>query len=277
MPEGPEVERVRQTLGPRIVGQRIETTRRSSKKLRKSLGASALAKTVGQVFGNPQRHGKALYLRFEGGGGLGVHLGMSGRLLSRPPGAHRVPHTHVVLSLSDQSQIWFVDPRRFGSVSVFDDDGMWQKSIAHLGPDPLLWSGVQMGRARVRAKKSTRTVKAILLDQAVVAGVGNIYACEALFAAGIHPAARGHRLSHQRWAQILEALPKIFGEALAYGGTTFSQYVDGEGRAGENLKHLAVFMKAGTPCPRCATEIRRITQSGRSTFFCPGSERPRVG
>lgn len=276
MPELPEVEVTRITLAPMLEGARIVSVR-LGKPLRWPLGV-AVDRLVGRVFGPLTRRGKYLWLPLVPDGGLLVHLGMSGSLTFESPARARGsaphgPHDHVVI-VTDRGVLRLTDPRRFGAV-------LWSPSLlaapaatllAGLGrepDDPLLtstWFHGQLQRRRA-------PIKQVLLAGDVVVGAGNIYACEALFDAGIDPRTRAQSLSRPRAARLLAAVQATLARALALGGSTLRDFRDAHGMSGAFQQQARVYGREGQPCTACGTPIRRVVMGQRSTYFCPRCQR----
>lgn len=264
MPELPEVESVRQGLHD-CIGQKINQVKLGPDHCIKSLVPSQslpLEFCENQKINSIERRGKFLRILLDEHHLL-AHLGMSGVLLYN---AEARPHTHITLELS-QGILRYSDPRRFGHWELQKLTmplSSWQK----LGPDALDpdLSGQQL---HGHTQNSKRSAKDLLLDQGLVAGIGNIYACEALFGAGIHPTRTGMSLSADDWNRMLSSAVVIMQESIKHKGTTFSDYRLTNGKGGSFQTFLKVFQKEGLPCPNCGTPISKITQQNRSTFFCP--------
>ncbi|HWM87478.1 MAG TPA: bifunctional DNA-formamidopyrimidine glycosylase/DNA-(apurinic or apyrimidinic site) lyase [Kofleriaceae bacterium] len=279
MPELPEVETVRRTLEP-AVGRRVLGVWTSGLPLRMSRPVDRIGlerAAVGAVLGAVRRHGKYLMLEFEDRGELVlVHLGMSGRLRLVQLREPEVPHTHVVFALDGARQIRFSDPRRFGFVDVAPSGARMREhpALAGLGRDPLL-ERVGGSFLHEALRRSRQVVKTILLDQRILAGVGNIYACEALWLARIAPTVRGHKLSRAQSDELMRAVRAVLRRALTRGGTSLRDFVDADGIEGENAEYLRVYGREGEPCLRrgCGGTIRRVVIQGRSTFYCPRCQR----
>jgi len=274
VPELPEVETVRRTLAP-AVGSTISDVWDSGMGLhmqrrppRRKLRALVGAQIVGV-----RRHGKYLLVDTDREESLLVHLGMTGRFCIHPKAAPRTAHTHVVLGLGTR-ELRFVDPRRFGQVDVFPRASeRAHPALAVLGPDALNeLIDPSMFLAAARARRTT--LKAFVLDQSVLAGVGNIYASEALWRAGLRPTRRTGKLTAAGAKRLVEAIREVIDNALLNGGTTLSDFVAADGKAGENAEYLWVYDRAGQPCPRCQTAIRRSVLQGRATYFCPTCQPP---
>ena len=271
MPELPEVEVTRLSFADAAAGSRV-TGVELGKPLRWPLGCEP-QQLLGQAVGLAQRRGKYLWLPV-GSGGLLMHLGMSGSLRwleSAPP--PRQAHDHFELQ-TDRGVLRLTDPRRFGAVvwSPARDAGMAARLLAGLGVEPLEagFDGPYL-HAALRQRRSA--VKTVLLAGDVVVGAGNIYACEALFAAGIDPRTRSDRISRPRAARLALAIREVLNRALDVGGSTLRDFRDAHGMAGEFQSEARVYGRAGEPCSVCATPVRRIVQAQRSTFFCPKCQR----
>lgn len=266
MPELPEVETIRRSLDRGLRGARIRAVDVREPRLRRPIDVPALGRLVGRRVAGVGRRAK--YLVFDVGGGLVWihHLGMSGRLLLVPSAAERGEHEHVRVELDGGRALAYRDPRRFGLMRVGRIDEL--EELRDLGPEPLDAAFDAAGFAR-RLRATRREVKAALLDQRVVAGIGNIYASEILFHAGVRPMRRGHRLRREDGERIAAAIPRVLGDALARRGTSFSDYFDSDGTPGGFQEMLAVFDREGSPCRRCRARIRRRAHGGRSSFYCP--------
>lgn len=278
MPELPEVEVTRQSFATRIADAVVIDVR-VGKPLRWPVGVD-LASLRGQRVGEVTRRGKYLWLSLHAvptaspavsaqDSGLLMHLGMSGSLAfvaqPGPPGAH--DHFDLV---TDRGTLRLTDPRRFGAVvwSEAMDAGMAGKLLSTLGVEPLdaVFDGPYLHAALKRRRVA---VKLALLGGDIVVGAGNIYACEALFTAGIDPRTRSDRLSGPRCQRLAQAIRRTLETALALGGSTLRDFRDAHGMAGQFQLSADVYGRAGEPCRVCATKVRRIVQGQRSTFFCP--------
>lgn len=257
MPELPEVETVVRSLRPAIVGRRILNVEFGQ--LRVLIGsphetAQALA---GRRIRSIERHGKFIAIRLDRGY-LVVHLGMTGKLLVN---ADRTKWTHVVFAF-DRGTMIYDDPRQFGRVEYSLE---LPERVAALGPEPLEVSLEDFAR-RVRERRSS--IKAVLLNQAVVRGVGNIYADEALFRAGIHPRRIAASLGKPRIAKLYDAMREVLAEAIESRGSSVSNYVDAEGRKGAFQLSHRVYQRTGEPCIVCGAKIRRMVLAQRGTHYC---------
>ncbi len=273
MPELPEVETVRRTLLP-AVGARIASVWTSGQGLHMNRRPprAKLARLVGAKITGMRRHGKYLLVDTDGPRSILVHLGMTGRFRIQRARSPRAPHTHVVLGLGAR-ELRFSDPRRFGQFDVFvRERERRHEALAVLGPDAL--SEIDVPRLYAEAKLRRTTLKAFILDQSVLAGVGNIYASEALWRAGLRPTRRTKRLTKDGANRLADAIREVFENALVNGGTTLSDFVDADGKAGENADYLWVYDRAGLPCPRCKAKIKRSVLQGRATYYCPTCQTP---
>ena len=217
-----------------------------------------------------KRLGKFLIAPLDGGYTMVAHLGMSGRFSIVTAGEYPETHTRFVAYLDDGRQLRFVDPRTFGFIAVFDEEELADGGLSRLGRDA--WSDLPDVAWMCRMLKGRRApIKALLLDQALLAGLGNIYADESLHRAGVHPLVPGGELEPERLSGLLEAIRDVLSTAVNNGGTTLDDlaYLLPDGRAGDNLSYLAVYGRVGEPCLRCGDEIRRVPVRGRSTHFCP--------
>lgn len=216
------------------------------------------------------RHGKFLLVGLDDGYTLVAHLGMSGRFSIEDPETEEERHTHFVTALDDGSEVRFIDPRTFGFVAVYDEDELAESGVGHLGPDAWLDPPDARGLTEALSAR-TAPIKALLLDQGPISGLGNIYADEALHGSGIHPLRPGGALSNAEAEKLLDVIHDVLARAIESGGTTLDDlaYLLPDGQAGENLAHLSVYGKEGESCPACGTRIERIVVRSRSTHFCP--------
>lgn len=270
MPELPEVETVRLTLLPRVKGSRIEgfTVRRGS--LRSPVRSRAMkTHLLGRTITALERRGKFLIFGLDSPYVLVLHLGMTGRLrIERTELPVRI-HDCLLFHLAGGRDLRYEDVRRFGLAFCARREGLERHpALRGLGPEPLseLMTGEYLWQ---RGRGLRRPVKTFLMDARMVAGVGNIYASEVLFAARIHPARSVSRLSRESCSRLAECLRRILQEAIDHRGTSFSDYRDGNGRPGDFQHLLRVYGRSGQACSLCSGPIRRIVQAGRSTFYCP--------
>lgn len=269
MPEGPEVRVIAHSLKNTLCGQMLYNFWRSDKSLRKPIDEAKLIDLEYQYINDVTSYGKVLFIYINNEPQIKIQLGMSGQLIICDKQAKVLSHTHIRWPLKDHHQeLRYIDPRRFGVFSACDSKD-YEKTIKHLGPDPFLFNKSHYQTIIDRAQKSHRTIKAILLDQTIIAGVGNIYAAEALFLAGIHPESKACNLSNEQYHNLFDAVLKVMQQSFAHGGTSFSNYVDAQGQKGSNINLVNVFKREHKPCLACGTAIKKITQHGRSTCFCP--------
>ncbi len=266
MPELPEVEVTRLSFASRIRGARVAAVR-LGKPLRWPLGIAPEA-LVGRHIGEVTRRGKYLWLAFERGGLL-LHLGMSGSLaFSEAPPAHG-PHDHFDL-VTTLGTLRLTDPRRFGAVlwSEASDRGAAAALLAGLGLEPFD-TGFDGAYLHERLKGRRVAIKQALLSGRIVVGAGNIYACEALFDAGIHPGRAAGRIGPARCERLAGAVRETLARALELGGSTLRDFRDAHGFEGRFQMHARVYGREGEPCVRCANPVRRIVQGQRATYYCP--------
>ncbi len=271
MPELPEVETTRRALAPHVAGRRIAAVRVRRRDLREPVPRGLGRRLAGARVTGLDRRGKHLLLRTDRGT-LILHLGMSGSLRLVPAGTPAGPHEHLDLVLDDGRAVRLRDPRRFGLVLWTAGDPLAHPRLAGLGPEPFD-RGLTGARLRARLAGRRAPVRNLLLDGRLLAGIGNIYANEALFLAGIHPACPGGALDRAACTRLLRALRRVLRESLRAGGTTLRDYVDGTGDPGRYALRLRVYGRAGAPCPRCGAAIRRIVVGQRSAFCCPRCQR----
>lgn len=272
MPELPEAETIARDLDPRLRGARIIGVRVHHGDVlgrpADELGDALLGRTVAGV----GRRGKNVVIEFEDEGRLMVNLGMTGRLvLSDAPRAGECRHVAVRLDLEDGRTLLYDDVRRFGRLDLYEPE-TWPARDAELGLEPL---GDEFTADALRAMtRRTRTpIRNFLLDQRRVAGVGNIYALEALFRAGIRPTRRAHRVTRAEATRLRDALRDVLADAIVHRGTTVSDYRDGSGEAGGFEPLLRVYGREGRPCLACGTPIKRTVLTNRSAFYCPACQR----
>jgi len=271
MPELPEVETTRRGIEPWLVGRRIEKLVVRERRLRWPVPRGLPARMANARIRSVGRRGKYLLIGTDAGS-LILHLGMSGSLGIFDSGSPPLAHDHFDLVLDSGRCLRFNDPRRFGCLLFTAGPPERHKLLAGLAVEPL--SDAFTGEALWRRARGRRTsIKAFIMDARSVVGVGNIYASEALFRAGIRPGLAAGRVSERRMRSLVQAIKAVLQDAIGAGGTTLRDYVNPEGQPGYFRRKLFVYEREGKPCRRCRTPIRRFTQGGRSTYWCPTCQR----
>lgn len=263
LPELPEVETVVRSIAPHIVGRTIEHAELHSQRVTRGGLAETAAALAGKTIESVRRHGKQIFIHLDRGV-IYVHLGMTGKLLWN---AERGKYTRAYLQL-DHGALVYDDIRQFGRFEFFPS---LPAAFERVGPDALKVSFADFYQ---RLKQRRVTVKALLLNQAFVGGVGNIYADEALYAAGIHPRTLSSRLSEVRARRLHSNILEILEQAIQHRGSSISDYVDAAGERGGYQSLHNVYGRAGEPCPRCGSAVRRIVVAQRGTHYCPRCQRP---
>ena len=276
MPELPEVETICRGLRPMLVGRDLirVTARRAD--LRIPLPSDLAARLEGRRVERIDRRAKYILIRLDDSTVLIVHLGMSGRLAIAPtPPPSLDPHDHVIFELGGGARLIYRDPRRFGLITLATESELESHPLLHhLGVDPLAVA-FDGGHLSALFKGRRTPIKAALLDQRVIAGLGNIYACESLFRARVSPLRLAASVAGRRAERLAGAIRSVLEEAIAAGGSSLRDYVQASGELGYFQLRLAVYGCAGQPCPGCdcGGTIRRIVQGGRSTFYCRHRQR----
>ena len=275
MPELPEVETVRRGLALRMTGRRIVRAELRRPDLRRPFPPMLAERLDGARIGELARRGKYILIELDETGLLLLHLGMSGRITTGGPGEADAKHDHVVLTLDDGTVVRLNDARRFGTLDYLRrGEEAAHPLLAGMGPEPLEagFDGAYLDRAL--AGKMT-SIKAALLDQRIVAGLGNIYVCEALYRAELSPRRLAATVIGARAERLATAIRDVLGEAIEAGGASLRDYVQANGELGYFQHRWAVYGREGEPCSgcNCAEGVRRIVQSGRSTFFCAKRQR----
>lgn len=273
MPELPEVETVARGLQREIAGRRVVSV---------TLGKTDFMDNPGEIerqlpgaeIRAVERYGKFLLLRLRQAepaeeSALLVHLGMTGAMMPRPVSEPAAKHTHLTALLDDGRELRYVDPRRFGRMALLAGEAL-QEELRRFGADPLEVALEEFIR-RIRGRRAR--IKALLLDQHVLRGVGNIYADESLWKAKIHPAQLGARLQPAQLETLYRALQQILEKAIVLRGSSISDFLDAEGEPGEYQLHHKAYGREGKACYRCKTPIRRIQVAGRSSYFCPNCQK----
>lgn len=267
MPELPEVEVVRMGLAPLVSGRRITQVICRRPALRYPL--PPLDRVVGHRVEAVERRAKYLLFRLEGEQVLVWHLGMTGQFHLLPTATPAARHEHVRIDLDDGHSLCYRDARRFGYAGLLQQSELATHAwFAALGPEPLsdAFSGGYLQQA-VAGRKAP--VKSLIMDNRVVVGVGNIYACESLFRTGIHPATPAGQLKGEQLADLSDVIRRVLVEAIEAGGSSISDFVQVDGKPGYFAHDFRVYGRQGEPCRVCGSPVERIVQSGRSTFFCP--------
>ncbi len=272
MPELPEVETTRRGIAPHVEGREIGEVIVRQPRLRVPVPGDLAERLVGARIGTLARRAKYLLLPLSGGEVAGAtllwHLGMSGSLRIARLGELPRKHDHLDLVLDDGAILRYHDPRRFGFVDWLAGCPEQDSRLAHLGPEPL--SAAFDGERLYRLSRGRRVaVKPFLMDNTVVVGVGNIYASEALFMAGIDPRRGAGRISAERYACLAAAAKEVLAAAITQGGTTLRDFVGGTGEPGYFKQRLNVYGRHGQPCRRCGAELRLITLGQRASVYCP--------
>jgi len=275
MPELPEVETVMRGLDGRLTGRKLTCVTLHRPDLRWPIPADFAAALTGATVLGFRRRGKYIFMRLDTGTSALIHLGMSGRMVIDAP---FVPHQHLTLQTDDGGSIGFVDPRRFGALDLIataEEDT--HRLVANLGPEPL-GNGFSAPVLLAALAGKATPIKAALLDQTVVAGIGNIYASEALFRAGISPRRLAGGLGAARVDRLVPAIKNTLIEAIAAGGSSLRDYVQPSGELGYFQHAWKVYDRAGEPCEHCpgppaCPGIKRLVQTGRASFYCPRTQR----
>lgn len=266
MPELPEVQTVVQTLAPGVIGRTIARVRHARADMITPAGFDLASTLSRRTITGLIRRGKRIVFSLDDGNSFFIHLGMTGRLAIVPAAAPLEIHTHLILDLGRRQQLRFRDPRRFGEIrwlgATLGDEKM--------GPEPLAMRTAQLAH---RLQRTTRAIKNALMDQSVIAGLGNIYVDESLFAARIHPLTPAHTLTIERVAVLSRSIKRTLRRAIRHRGSTLRDYVDANGVKGAFQSRHKVYDRADQPCRVCHTPIDRIVLGGRSTHFCPRCQR----
>jgi len=266
MPELPEVETSRRGISPHILQQTVTDVIIRQKKLRWPISAGLKKDIIHQRIDAIERRGKYILLQTKAGTAI-LHLGMSGSLHIVEHKTAAGKHDHIDFQFSNGKSLRLHDPRRFGSVLWTRADAYKHKLLKNLGPEPLgdEFNGEHLFQC---SRKRKVPIKSFIMNSHIVVGVGNIYACESLFAAKINPNRQASRISRQRYQILANAIKTILSKSIKQGGTTLKDFTHQDGKPGYFKQSLNVYGKAGEPCPYCQSPIKRISQQQRSTFYC---------
>ena len=274
MPELPEVEHVVRALRPVVTGRRILAAELNLKRTAPELSRAAFARRLKDArITGVGRRGKYILFQLESGALLATHLRMTGKFVSLTTDQSLPPYAHVVFYLDDDRRLVFCDMRQFGRMRLIRDAGALPKEIHTLAPEPLSDEFTEQYFLETLSR-SRRSLKQLLLDQTRVLGLGNIYAVEALFLAGVNPLKPAHKLSKPRARKLFHAIRQVLHEAIEAGSTLRIKLDDGNGSYfGTSERFWRVYEREGEPCVNCGTKIRRVVHGGRSTYYCPRCQR----
>jgi len=270
MPELPEVETTRIGIAPYVIGECIMDVVVREPKLRWPVPRNLKKILIGQTVRKLGRRAKYLLFYTERGCMI-LHLGMSGSLRLVAEDHHPEKHEHLDIVFESNRCLRLRDPRRFGSIHWTTTDPLQHPLLNHLGPEPLSnkFNGEYLYE---KSRKRTAAIKTFIMDSHIVVGLGNIYSNEALFAAGIHPKRSAGKVSAERYVKLADNIKDVLNKALAKGGTTLRDFVNGEGKPGYFRHELQVYDRAGESCPNCETIIKTGRIGQRSIFYCPGCQ-----
>ena len=262
---------MRRTLSPNLLGRQVSQARVELAKLARPDVAGLSRGLRGRTVSRLSRHGKLLIMELDNGSYWTIHLGMTGQVImsaQRP----QAKHLHIKVSFADQGpSLWFRDPRQFGFMAYCPDrEALASGPLANMGPDAL---GLALDVFAERIKGRKAPLKSLLLDQRILAGVGNIYADESLHRACLSPLCRPCDLEPGQVADLHQAIAQVLDQALAQGGSSIRNFVDAEGRPGTFQHAHQVYQRTGQPCPRCGKPIERTVLGGRSTHYCPDCQK----
>lgn len=267
MPELPEVETSRRGIEPHIVNKKVKDVIIRQHQLRWPIPRSLPQKITSRKLLHVGRRGKYLLLAFDGDNTVIIHLGMSGSLRICTAATAAGKHDHIDFVFSNRKILRLTDPRKFGCVLWTDQPVEQHKLLSKLGPEPLSdeFDGEHLYS---QSRKRSCSIKSLIMNSRIVVGVGNIYASEALFMAGINPKRKAGSLTKPRCQRLATAIKKILESAIKQGGTTLRDFTREDGQPGYFAQKLNVYGRAGEPCPECGKAIKQITQQNRSTFYC---------
>lgn len=267
MPELPEVETTRRGIEPHMLNQTIIEIIVRDRRLRWPISKKLDTQAIGKQIMSVHRRSKYLLINTNNGSII-LHLGMSGSLRVLPINTPAAKHDHVDIVLGNGLAVRFRDPRRFGSILWTQTDPLQHKRLINLGPEPLTdnFSPVYL-KNKIQGRK--QAIKTLIMNSQIVVGVGNIYACESLFLAGIHPTTAAGKISAARLTRLVEAIKNVLAKAITQGGTTLKDFTQSDGKPGYFARSLNVYGRTNEPCLTCKRTIKKITQGQRSTFYCP--------
>ncbi len=271
MPELPEVETIKKDLSRLIVSKKIlDITTDSPKQVKPSL-AKVKKAIVGIMIKKIERRAKLLQLFLSNNQILVIHLKLTGRLLVRKKGAPKDDWQHVTITLSDNKELRFADLRKFGWVRLIKDSKELKKLVSEFGPEPL--EGLDLKTFKKILGSTSRPIKIVLMDQKKIAGLGNIYANDALFLAKIDPRRPAKKVTKKEAKKLLEKIEKVLKAGIKYRGASDQYYLDALGRKGSYQDHFLVYQREGKACLDCQGKIRKIKLGGRGTFYCPSCQK----
>jgi formamidopyrimidine-DNA glycosylase len=274
MPEMPEIETIRRTLLPKVTGRRIENIDISLPRLIKYPELLAFkAMLLNRTITGLKRQGKYLLFQLDNSLVMVVHLRMTGQLYYQEQESERKAHTHLVLSFENGSLLLYTDIRTFGAFYLLPAAEMTRISgLSLLGPEPLSPEFTLAYFEEIISGRKGK-IKSLILNQNLIGGIGNIYADEALFLAGVDPERQGNNLNASEAELLYKAINKVIQDGIDHGGTTFRDYIDGEGNKGSHQNYLNVYGRYKEPCPNCQTPINRKKVAGRSSHYCPACQK----
>ena len=266
MPELPEVETTKKGIAPYVVGETVKDIIVRQRQLRWPIPATLKRSFKDQLIGKLRRRAKYL-LFYTDNGCMILHLGMSGSLRVINDNTPHEKHDHVDIVFESGYLLRFRDPRKFGSIHWTKDDPLDHKLINHLGPEPLS-EEFNTDYLYDRSRKRSQAIKTFIMDSRIVVGVGNIYASEALFRAGIKPTQKTGKVSKARYEKLVNEIKNVLSESIEKGGTTLRDFLNGDGKPGYFSQELNVYNREGEPCNKCKKKIKMIRLGQRSTFYC---------
>lgn len=271
MPELPEVETTCIGISPYIKGKTVTEVTVRNRQLRWPVPRGLKNKLVDHVINGVERRAKYLLLRFDHGC-LIMHLGMSGSLRIITDGSPPQKHDHIDLTFNSGTVLRFRDPRKFGSVHWTDDDPLGHFLLTHLGPEPLS-NELDGYYLYTKSRGRKQSVKTFIMDSRIVVGVGNIYASESLFSAGILPKRQAGKISRERYEKLAGAIKQVLEKSISVGGTTLRDFASGEGQPGYFAQELKVYDREGEPCWNCGSPVKQCRTGQRSTYYCAQCQR----